>query len=619
MAGPHTVREYCRHLLESGDLASKLAPPLAPGGAALDDRSPGPALYIDRPARDAGLCMRGSAERLPGPNQLADPSARATCLRRFAHHELMAVELFAWALLLWPEVPRSLRRAWLRTLHDEQRHLGLYLGRLHELGSDLSDEPLSDYFWKHAASIHAGARGPLGFLSAMGLTLEQANLDFTLLYRDAFRRAGDEESARVSQRVHDDELGHVKLAARWLERLKRPDESDVEAYEASVPFPLGAARAKGRLFSVSARKRAGLSDAMIEYVRHARPGGSGGTRRASSGAPVLFPNLGAEEGDGWRRAYPLPKVREMAAWWGTLFSRESTCIGVSDAASRSLPPELEEDADRAAFSFFESEGSLVPWLSTNEAAKLAEAEGLELAAARPEVVQQVHDKAFALRVAEREGLVPAELEGAIQIIEPELLRRPEQALQHIGRIGKGFVLKPRLGSSGRGRLRADAAVTRRALDRLAARGGCVIEPWLERTEDLSAQLWIARSGKFRILGTLRQELTPSGVWSAHAGLVDATGAVSSSSEHDEGLRRAAARMAAAAAEAGFYGICGLDAFVFRSSGGAEVLRPVVEFNARFTVGTISIGLVDRALRCGMVRPPARFRFSGKHGLEISDL
>ncbi len=218
--------------------------------------------------------MRGGAERLPAPGELADPRARATSLRRFAHHELMAVELFAWALLLWPDVPRPLRRAWLRTLHDEQRHLGLYLGRLRMLGSDLSDEPLSDYFWKHAASIREGTRGPLGFLSAMGLTLEQANLDFTLLYRDAFRRVGDEESAIVSQRVHDDEQRHVKLAARWLVRLKRPDESDVEAYEASVPFPLCAARAKGRAFSASARRSAGLSDAMIEYVRHAGPHGS---------------------------------------------------------------------------------------------------------------------------------------------------------------------------------------------------------------------------------------------------------------------------------------------------------------------------------------------------------
>ncbi len=283
MPSVQTVREYCQLVLESGDLESKLRPPLGPGGRALDDRTPGAALYIDRPARVATLRMRGGAERLPRLQQLGDPSARARCLRRFAHHELMAVELFAWALLRWPEAPPALRRAWLRTLADEQRHVALYLERLRGLGSDLSEEPLSDYFWKHVASIHAGSRGPLGFISGMGLTLEQANLDFTLLYRDAFRAAGDEESARVCQDVHQDEQQHVRLAALWLSKLKRPDESDVEAYEASVPFPLSAARAKGRAFSSSARREAGLSEGMIEHVRRARPYSDRGRRRARQG------------------------------------------------------------------------------------------------------------------------------------------------------------------------------------------------------------------------------------------------------------------------------------------------------------------------------------------------
>jgi len=104
----------------------------------------------------------------------------------------------------------------------------------------------------------------------MGLTLEQANLDFTLLYRDAFREAGDEASAQVCQRVHDDELRHVRLASEWLARLSPDAEDDVSAYERAVPFPLGPARAKGRRFDASARKRAGLSPAFIERVRTAR-------------------------------------------------------------------------------------------------------------------------------------------------------------------------------------------------------------------------------------------------------------------------------------------------------------------------------------------------------------
>ena len=70
--------------------------------------------------------------------------------------------------------------------------------------------------------------------------------------------------------VHLDEISHVRLAARWLTKVTG-SERDVDAYAEHVPYPLSAARAKGRRFDVAARKRAGLSDDFIEYVRNARP------------------------------------------------------------------------------------------------------------------------------------------------------------------------------------------------------------------------------------------------------------------------------------------------------------------------------------------------------------
>jgi uncharacterized ferritin-like protein (DUF455 family) len=109
----------------------------------------------------------------------------------------------------------------------------------------------------------------------MGLTLEQANLDFTLTYRDGFREAGDEESAAVCQLVHDEEIAHVALAARWLKRLDAgtatgPEATDLDLYLETVPFPLGPARAKGKRFEKKPRQKAGLSEALIEHVRVAR-------------------------------------------------------------------------------------------------------------------------------------------------------------------------------------------------------------------------------------------------------------------------------------------------------------------------------------------------------------
>ena len=265
--GPHaaTVGEFCRQILFRGNLEAKLRPP-PPG---LPDPRSAP-VFVERPARDVEISLSSGAERLPRPAALFDPTARARCLARFAHHELMTVELFAWALLRWPELPPALRRQLLSVLRDEQRHCRAYLERLRAHDSDLSEHPRSDYFWKHAETIAASPHGARAFLCAMGLTLEQANLDFSALYRDGFREAGDEASAQVCEIVHADEVRHVRVAARGLLLLSESGCSDAEAYAACVPFPFAATRAKGRRFDSDARRRAGLSEAFIEAVRGAR-------------------------------------------------------------------------------------------------------------------------------------------------------------------------------------------------------------------------------------------------------------------------------------------------------------------------------------------------------------
>ncbi len=274
MTAARTLQEFCLRLLVRGDLASKLAPPRGPQGRPLVDQPAAPVL-IDQPAREASLEMSGGAERLPRPRDLIHPSARAECLARFAHHELMAVELFAWALLRWPDAPAPLRKGLLSTLADEQRHCGLYLSRLKAHGEAFEGRAHSDYFWRQAPAIAESPAGLGAFLAAMGLTLEQANLDFSLTYRDGFREAGDERSAQVCQTVHDDEIRHVALAAQWLPLITAPSPgagapSQIEAYQASVPFPLAANRAKGRRFDVPAREAAGLDRPFIEFVRQAR-------------------------------------------------------------------------------------------------------------------------------------------------------------------------------------------------------------------------------------------------------------------------------------------------------------------------------------------------------------
>ena len=146
----------------------------------------------------------------------------------------------------------------------------MYLERVTVLGARFEDfAPHSGYFWRHEPTFDAAPAGPAAFLAAMGLTLEQANLDFAARQRDAFRQAGDPESADVLATVQADEVRHVAFAARWLRELA-PGDDDVARYRGAVPFPFSAARAKGRPFDTEARRAAGLEPDFVEYVRAAR-------------------------------------------------------------------------------------------------------------------------------------------------------------------------------------------------------------------------------------------------------------------------------------------------------------------------------------------------------------
>lgn len=249
----------CAHRILTGRALEEKWAVLAPGDVGV----PLPAVP---PSRTSELTPVHGHDKLPKLNTLDDAKARALCLHRFANHELQAIELFAWAILKFHAMPESFLRGLWAILVEEQKHLRAYVDRLGTYGMRFGDVPVSGNFWDQAPLMET----PLHFVCAMGLTFENANLDFAVLYRDAFRRFGAEEDARVMEMVHHDELGHVAWGLSWLRRLKRDDESDLEAYLRSTPFPLGLHRAKGRNFSASVRRKAGLDDAFISAIRDAR-------------------------------------------------------------------------------------------------------------------------------------------------------------------------------------------------------------------------------------------------------------------------------------------------------------------------------------------------------------
>ncbi|HEY0250082.1 MAG TPA: DUF455 family protein [Kofleriaceae bacterium] len=252
------ARDYARSIVEGTTLAAKLAPP--PDELIFEDARP--ALQIQAPGRPPELAIvAGRLARVPPLAGMRDPKQRARILHALANHELQAIELFAWAVLAYPDAPLPFRRGLVAILVEEQRHFGLYVDRLTALSTRFGDHPVTGHFWNKLDHFAT----PLGFACAMGLTFEHANLDFCGDYAAAAHACGDHATAAALEQVHTDEIKHVHFGWVWMKRFAG-ERDPWEVYTETIQPPLGPHRARGARLDRDARKRAGIDDDFIDRL-----------------------------------------------------------------------------------------------------------------------------------------------------------------------------------------------------------------------------------------------------------------------------------------------------------------------------------------------------------------
>jgi uncharacterized ferritin-like protein (DUF455 family) len=267
-----TVERWCWELIHTDRLERKLAPPAPPDVSAAGawEADP-PARRVERPGRPPELRVVNRSARTP--DSLRSPLARARLLHTFLHHELQAAELFAWAVLAFPETPRAFRAGLVRLCREELEHLALYRAHLERLGQAVGDFPVRDWFWQRVGATQDAAT----FVALQGLGFEGANLEHSARFRERFEAAGDHAGARILARVERDEIGHVAFAARWFERLSG-GPLDYERWRAALPPPLTPAVLRGRPLNRAARRRAGLDESFLARLEAEPPTTAG--RRA---------------------------------------------------------------------------------------------------------------------------------------------------------------------------------------------------------------------------------------------------------------------------------------------------------------------------------------------------
>jgi len=222
----------------------------------------------NNPGRAKHLQFNNEQVKFPRNTSFHLEDKKALALHFFANHELLAIEMMAAALLIYPDITKemlSFKKGLIKTIQDEQKHLKLYLGRMKDFGLELGDFPLNDFFWRSMEKLKTSSH----FYSAMAMTFESANLDFAQFYEKSFLAVEDFETAKIMKIVYEDEISHVALGAHWLNQW-RGNKDLWSYYSDHLPGVMTPARAKGINFDRSSRERAGLDSVFLDHLENFR-------------------------------------------------------------------------------------------------------------------------------------------------------------------------------------------------------------------------------------------------------------------------------------------------------------------------------------------------------------
>jgi uncharacterized ferritin-like protein (DUF455 family) len=215
----------------------------------------------------AFTCPMPDVPARPDAPQLLHPGAmpkrgkgsahgRLALIHALAHIEFVAIDLALDAAgRFGAEMGHQFLDDWLSVAADEAMHFALLARRLRMLGSFYGAMPAHDGLWDAArdTAYDVAAR-----LAIVPMVLEARGLDVTPQGIEKFAKAGDDRTARILQRILDDEIRHVRFGTKhFVEVCESRKESPPATWQMLVKRHFhGAVKPP---FNDSARRQAGLS------------------------------------------------------------------------------------------------------------------------------------------------------------------------------------------------------------------------------------------------------------------------------------------------------------------------------------------------------------------------
>lgn len=197
-----------------------------------------------------------SPGRMPRRGKAGSERGRIALWHALAHIEFVAIDL---ALDMAGRFGRVMGREFvddfLAIAGDEAMHFALLDRKLRRLGSRYGALPAHGGLWQAAHETRHDVRARL---AVVPMVLEARGLDVTPATRDRVRAQGDEDGARILQRILDDEIRHVRFGTKhFVACCEEAGETPEKCWKTLVERHF-----RGRLkppFNDSARSAAGLS------------------------------------------------------------------------------------------------------------------------------------------------------------------------------------------------------------------------------------------------------------------------------------------------------------------------------------------------------------------------
>lgn len=207
-----SVASAIRAALLQGDPRAKV---FATRAAARDWRAGRLAFAFDvampeRPGRPAEPELL-PASRMPRRGRGQSDKGRIALWHALAHIEFVAIDLaLDMAGRFGGEMGRDFVSDFLAVAADEALHYALIARKLRSLGSRYGALPAHDGLWE---SAHATCHDVAARLAVVPMVLEARGLDVTPATLDRVRASGDENGARILERILDDEIRHVRFGS----------------------------------------------------------------------------------------------------------------------------------------------------------------------------------------------------------------------------------------------------------------------------------------------------------------------------------------------------------------------------------------------------------------------